>query len=78
MRAAFIDANASLADIMRRLRRADDLPVAIHEDPDIAPEALPALMEASARRWLCRANASCASRAMPRSLATFSAVTPMW
>ena len=45
MRAAFVDANASLADVMRRLHRADDLPVAIHEDPDISPEALPALLK---------------------------------
>jgi D-3-phosphoglycerate dehydrogenase len=45
MRAAFVDANASLAEVMRRLHRADDLPVAIHEDPDIAPEALPALLK---------------------------------
>jgi D-3-phosphoglycerate dehydrogenase / 2-oxoglutarate reductase len=44
MRAAFVDANASLADVMRRLHRPDDLPVAIHEDPDITPEALPALL----------------------------------
>ena len=45
MRAAFVDANASLADVMRRLHRADDLPVAIHEDPDIAPDALPGLLK---------------------------------
>ena len=45
MRAAFVDANAPLAAIMRRLHRADDLPVAIHEDPDISPEALPALLK---------------------------------
>ncbi|MBP0462639.1 3-phosphoglycerate dehydrogenase [Roseomonas sp. PWR1] len=44
MRAAFVDANASLAEVMRRLHRPDDLPVAIHEDPDITPEALPALL----------------------------------
>lgn len=44
MRAAFVDANASLAEVMRRLHRPDDLPVAIHDDPDITPEALPALL----------------------------------
>jgi D-3-phosphoglycerate dehydrogenase len=44
MRAAFVDANPSLAEVMRRLRRPDDLPVAIHEDPDITPEALPRLL----------------------------------
>ena len=45
MRSAFVDANASLADVMRRLHRGDDLPVAIHEDPDITPEALPELLK---------------------------------
>ena len=45
MRAAFVDANASLASVMRRLRRADDLPVTVYDDPDIAPEALPALLQ---------------------------------
>jgi D-3-phosphoglycerate dehydrogenase / 2-oxoglutarate reductase len=44
MRAAFVDANASLAEVMRRLHRPDDLPVAIHEDPDITPDALPAML----------------------------------
>jgi D-3-phosphoglycerate dehydrogenase len=44
MRAAFVDANGPLADVMRRLHRPDDLPVAIHEDPDITPAALPALL----------------------------------
>ncbi|WP_137125859.1 NAD(P)-dependent oxidoreductase [Roseomonas sp. HF4] len=44
MRAAFVDANASLAEVMRRLHRPGDLPVAIHEDPDITPDALPALL----------------------------------
>ena len=45
MRALFVDANPSLADVMRRLHRADDMPVGIHEDPDIAPEQLPALLQ---------------------------------
>ncbi|MBR0671367.1 NAD(P)-dependent oxidoreductase [Neoroseomonas soli] len=45
MRATFVDANASLAEVMRRLHRPGDLPVAIHEDPDIAAEALPALLK---------------------------------
>lgn len=44
MKAAFVDASPSLAEVMRRLRRADDLPVAIHEDPDVTPGALPALL----------------------------------
>jgi len=45
LRALFVDANPSLADVMRRLHRADDMPVGIHEDPDIAPEQLPALLQ---------------------------------
>jgi D-3-phosphoglycerate dehydrogenase len=45
MRAAFVDANASLAEVMRRLHQPGDLPVAIHEDPDITPDALPALLD---------------------------------
>lgn len=45
MRAAFVDANASLAEVMRRLHRPDDLPLDIHEDPDIAPEDLPRLLK---------------------------------
>ncbi|MBW6401631.1 3-phosphoglycerate dehydrogenase [Roseomonas sp. HJA6] len=45
MRAAFVDANAPLAAIMRRLHRPADLPVTIHENPDITPDDLPALLE---------------------------------
>ena len=45
MRAAFIDANASLAAVMRKLHRADDLPMAIHETPDITPDDLPGALQ---------------------------------
>lgn len=45
MRAAFVDANASLAEVMRRLHRPDDLPLSIHGNPDIAPADLPALLQ---------------------------------
>jgi len=45
MRAAFVDANASLAEVMRRLHRPTDLPVAIHENPDITPDDLPVLLK---------------------------------
>ncbi|MBW8268556.1 NAD(P)-dependent oxidoreductase [Caldovatus aquaticus] len=44
MRAVFVDATPSLGDVMERLRRPDDIPVAIHRDPDIRPEDLPALL----------------------------------
>lgn len=45
MRAAFVDADDALAEVMRRLHRPDDLPVAIHTDPGITPDALPALLK---------------------------------
>lgn len=45
MRAAFVDATDGLADVMRRLLRPGDLPVAIHENPDITPDDLPALLK---------------------------------
>ena len=44
MRAVFVDATPSLGDVMERLRRPGDIPVAINRDPDIRPEALPALL----------------------------------
>jgi D-3-phosphoglycerate dehydrogenase len=48
MRAVFVDATPSLGDVMERLRRPDDIPVAIHRDPDIRPEDLPALLAGAA------------------------------
>lgn len=45
MRAAFIDANASLAAVMRKLHRADDLLMDIHETPDITPDDLPGVLK---------------------------------
>lgn len=44
MRAVFLDASPSLGRVMERLRRADDMPVTVNWDPDIAPEAIPARM----------------------------------
>src|SRR5436190_11909058 len=38
----------------------------------------PASVAAAARRWLSAARASWSARETPKSLATFSAVTPMW
>ena len=37
---------------------------------------IPSRMAHAARRWLSSANASCSSRVMPYSFATFSAVMP--
>jgi D-3-phosphoglycerate dehydrogenase len=44
VRALFVDANPSLAAVARRLHRPDDLPLAIHENPDISPADLPGLL----------------------------------
>ena len=44
MRAVFVDASETLAAVARRLLRPDDPPVAIHENPGIAPEDLPGIL----------------------------------
>ena len=44
MRALFVDANESLAEVTERLLRPGDPAVTIHRDPDIAPEDLPRLL----------------------------------
>jgi D-3-phosphoglycerate dehydrogenase / 2-oxoglutarate reductase len=44
MRAVFIDATATLAEVMNRLRRASDLPVLVNQQPDVTPPELPALL----------------------------------
>jgi D-3-phosphoglycerate dehydrogenase len=45
VRAVFVDANATLAAVMRRLVRPDDIEIGINEEPDVEPEALPPLLE---------------------------------
>jgi D-3-phosphoglycerate dehydrogenase / 2-oxoglutarate reductase len=44
MRALFVDANDSLAEVTERLLRPGDPSVSIHRDPDIAAEDLPRLL----------------------------------
>ena len=44
MRAVFVDADYTLAAIAQRLRRKGDLPVTIHRDPDVTPDALPTVL----------------------------------
>jgi D-3-phosphoglycerate dehydrogenase len=44
VRAVFVDANPSLADVMKRLHRREDPPVSINEDADVKPEALPRVL----------------------------------
>jgi D-3-phosphoglycerate dehydrogenase len=44
VRALFVDANASLAEVTERLGRPGDPEVVIHRNPDISPEDLPKLL----------------------------------
>ncbi|MCR0983969.1 NAD(P)-dependent oxidoreductase [Roseomonas populi] len=44
MRACFVDAGGALADVMERLHRPDDIPVAVHRDPDVTPDQLPGVL----------------------------------
>ena len=48
MRGVFIDANDSLAEIFERQRKADDIAVKVHLDPDIKPEDWPAVLDGAA------------------------------
>jgi D-3-phosphoglycerate dehydrogenase len=44
VRAVFVDANDTLAAITEKLRREGDPPVAVNRDPDVKPDALPAVL----------------------------------
>ncbi|WP_431283265.1 NAD(P)-dependent oxidoreductase [Humitalea sp. 24SJ18S-53] len=44
MRACFIDAGDGLADVLTRLRRADDPPITLNDAADVAHDALPGLL----------------------------------
>ena len=44
VRAVFVDANDALAGVTERLLRAGDPPVAIHRDPAVKPDELPAVL----------------------------------
>jgi len=44
MRAVFVDASETLAEVARRLSRPGDPPLPIHADPDTVPEDLPRLL----------------------------------
>ena len=43
-RAVFVDANPTLTEVSLRLRRADDLPLEVNQQPDIKSEGLPAAL----------------------------------
>ncbi|WP_338665040.1 NAD(P)-dependent oxidoreductase [Pararoseomonas sp. SCSIO 73927] len=45
MRACFVDAGGALADVMERLHRPGDIPVAIHRNPDVTPDELPGVLD---------------------------------
>jgi D-3-phosphoglycerate dehydrogenase len=44
MRAVFVDASDSLAVLVEQQRKAGDLDVIIHRDPDVTPEQLPGVL----------------------------------
>ncbi len=44
MKAVFIDANPSLADVAERLHCADDIALVVHRQADITPDQIPAVM----------------------------------
>ena len=44
VRGVFVDANDTLAEIFERQRKPGDPDVSVHEDPNITPEAWPALL----------------------------------
>ena len=44
MKAVFIDANPTLADVAKRLHRADDMTLVINLQVDITPEQIPAVL----------------------------------
>jgi D-3-phosphoglycerate dehydrogenase len=44
VRGVFVDANDTLAEIFERQRKSGDPEVSVHEDPNITPEAWPALL----------------------------------
>lgn len=44
MRAIFVDANPTLAEVAERLHRADDIPVQVNRNPNVKSAELPALL----------------------------------
>jgi D-3-phosphoglycerate dehydrogenase len=48
IRAVFVDASPTLADLAARLHRPGDPALAIHRDPDVQPQQLPAILDGAA------------------------------
>jgi D-3-phosphoglycerate dehydrogenase len=44
VRAVFVDANPSLADVAERLHKPHDMPLQVNRQPDITPQQLPTLL----------------------------------
>lgn len=44
LKAVFIDANDSLAEVAERLHREDDIPLMVNRQPEITPEQIPSVM----------------------------------
>lgn len=52
MRAVFVDANPTLGDLAQSLRRSNDPQIDVNRQPDIKPEALPAVLGDAAIAWI--------------------------
>ncbi|WP_298725337.1 NAD(P)-dependent oxidoreductase [uncultured Ferrovibrio sp.] len=52
MRAVFVDANPTLGDLAKSLRRPDDPPLTVNHQPDIKPEQVPAVLGDAAIAWI--------------------------
>ena len=74
MRAVFVDANDALAAITEKLRRAGDLPLAIHRDPDVKPDELPVVLGdaeiAIIDHTLCRRRSPLSAAALSTSFSS--------
>lgn len=52
LKAVFIDASPSLADVAERLHLATDMPLRIHRDPDITPDQIPSVVGDADLVWI--------------------------
>lgn len=52
MKAVFLDASPSLAEVTERLLKANDMSVSIHADPDVTPEQIPQVVGEADIVWI--------------------------
>ena len=52
MKAVFLDASPTLAEVTERLLQSGDMSVSIHRDPDITPEQIPAVVGDADIVWI--------------------------